>query len=204
MDTALRALQNCGQIFRYAVATGRAERDPAADLCGALPPPVGDHFASITEPTKIGALVRSIDGYEGTHVARSALRLAPSCLRSIRKYLFPLSAVRRPTHVRHTLNAALRRFGYTTNDMAAHGLSQHSEHVAQWARLRRLTYVILTLAASMKCATKPIFAPLYLMGTWCTLWVGERVTGSDAMSDVIVQTGSLTNTMLCSGNSLGL
>lgn len=59
------------------MATGRAERDPAADLRGALPPPIGGHFASITEPGKIGALLRSIEGYEGTFVARCALRLAP-------------------------------------------------------------------------------------------------------------------------------
>jgi hypothetical protein len=56
------------------VATGRAERDPAADLRGALPPPNGGHFASITEPAKIGALLRSIEGYEGTHAARSDWR----------------------------------------------------------------------------------------------------------------------------------
>jgi integrase len=77
LDTAHAVLQNCGQIFRYAVATGRAERDPAADLRGGLPPPNGGHFASITEPTKIGALLRSIEGYEGTFIARCALRLAP-------------------------------------------------------------------------------------------------------------------------------
>ncbi len=68
------ALTNCGQIFRYAIATGRAERDPAADLRGALPPVNGGHFASITDPAGIGALLRAIDGYEGTLVARSALR----------------------------------------------------------------------------------------------------------------------------------
>jgi integrase len=80
LDTAHRVLQNCGQIFRYAVATGRADRDPAADLHGALPPPNSGHFAGITEPAKIGALLRSIEGYEGTHVARCALRLAPLVL----------------------------------------------------------------------------------------------------------------------------
>jgi hypothetical protein len=73
VDTAHRVLQNCGQIFRYAVATRRADRDLAADLRGALPPPNGGHFASITEPAKTGALLRSIEGYEGTHVARCAL-----------------------------------------------------------------------------------------------------------------------------------
>jgi len=77
LDTAHRAHQNCGQIFRYAIATGRAERDPAADLRGALPPVSGGHFASITDPAGIGALLRAIDGYEGTLVARCALRFAP-------------------------------------------------------------------------------------------------------------------------------
>ncbi len=77
LDTAHRVHQNCGQIFRYAVATGRAERDPAADLRGALPPPAGGHFASITEPVRIGELLRAMDGYEGTLAARCALRLAP-------------------------------------------------------------------------------------------------------------------------------
>src|SRR5215470_16173771 len=60
-----------------AIATGRAERDPAADLRGALPPVNGGHFASITDPAGIGALLRAIDGYEGTLVARCALRFAP-------------------------------------------------------------------------------------------------------------------------------
>ena len=69
--------QNCGQIFRYAIATGRAERDPAGDLRGAFPPVTGGHFATITDPAGIGALLRAIDGYEGTFVARCALRLAP-------------------------------------------------------------------------------------------------------------------------------
>jgi integrase len=173
LDTAQRVLQNCGQIFRYAVATGRAERDPAADLRGALPPPNGDHFASITEPTNIGALLRSIEGYEGTFIARCALRLAPlvfvrsgelrksewsefdldgaewripgermkarvlhivplsrqavAILRELHastgdgKYLFPsVRSAARPMSD-NTLNAALRRLGYTTDDMTAHG-----------------------------------------------------------------------------------
>ena len=77
LDTAHGALQARGQIFRYAVATGLEDRDPAAARRRALPPPVGGHFASISEPTKIGALLRSIEGCEGTHVARCALRLAP-------------------------------------------------------------------------------------------------------------------------------
>lgn len=77
LDTAHRALLNSGQVFRYAVATGRAERDPSGDLKGALPPAKGKHYATITEPKAIGALLRAIDGYQGDHVTRSALKLAP-------------------------------------------------------------------------------------------------------------------------------
>lgn len=77
LETAHRALQNCGQVFRYAISTGRAERDPAADLRGALPPVKEKHHASITEPTRIGELLRAMDGYEGTLISRSALQLAP-------------------------------------------------------------------------------------------------------------------------------
>jgi integrase len=77
LDTAHRSHQDCGRIFRYAIATGRAERDPSADLRGALPPAVEGHFPTITEPSKIGELLRAIDGYSGTIVVRCALRLAP-------------------------------------------------------------------------------------------------------------------------------
>lgn len=78
LDTAHRALQNCGQVFRYAVATGRAQRDPSGDLRGALPPlRQKDHFATITEPAAIGELLRAIDGYAGSFVTRCALKLAP-------------------------------------------------------------------------------------------------------------------------------
>ncbi|BAZ94070.1 integrase [Thiohalobacter thiocyanaticus] len=77
LETAHRALGNCGQVFRYAVATGRAERDPTGDLRGALPPVKGTHFASVTEPKKVAEVLRALDGYEGTLPVRCALRLAP-------------------------------------------------------------------------------------------------------------------------------
>lgn len=77
LDTAHRAQQNCGQVFRYAVATGRAERDPSGDLRGALPPAKHENFASITEPAKVGELLRAIDAFKGTFVVRCALLLAP-------------------------------------------------------------------------------------------------------------------------------
>lgn len=173
LDTAHRAHQNCGQVFRYAVATGRAERDPSSDLRGALPPATHVHYASITEPEKIGALLRAIDGYDGTFVSRCALRLAPlvfvrpgelraakwaefdlekgewripasrmkarvmhivplssqalEILRELKplsansEYLFP--SVRSPKKPisDNTLNAALRRLGYTTDEVTTHG-----------------------------------------------------------------------------------
>ena len=77
METAHRALQNCGQVFRYAIATGRAERDPTGDLRGALPPVKQTHHAAITDPKAIGELLRAIDGYEGSFVTKCALCLAP-------------------------------------------------------------------------------------------------------------------------------
>ena len=77
IETAHRTLQNCGQIFRYAIATGRAERDPTADLRDALSPVNSTNFASITEPKDIGALLRDIDEYTGNLIVRAALRMAP-------------------------------------------------------------------------------------------------------------------------------
>ena len=77
LDTAHRAHQNCGQVFRYAVATGRSTRDPSADLRGALPPANHEHFASITEPAKVAELLRAIGGFKGTFIVQCALRLAP-------------------------------------------------------------------------------------------------------------------------------
>lgn len=77
LETAHRALANCGQVFRYAVATGRAERDPSSDLRGALPPVKSTHFAAVTEPGRVGALLRILDSYEGTLIVACALRFAP-------------------------------------------------------------------------------------------------------------------------------
>jgi len=77
LETAHRLHQNCGQIWRYAVASGLAERDITQDLKGALPPAKEKHLGSITDPKEIGALLRCIDEYRGAEVVRSALKLAP-------------------------------------------------------------------------------------------------------------------------------
>ncbi|CAE6855134.1 Prophage integrase IntS [Paraburkholderia nemoris] len=77
LDTAHRALQNCGQVFRYAVATGRAERDWSVDLRGALPPAGHENYPSITEPAKVADMLRAFEAFQGTFVVQCALRLAP-------------------------------------------------------------------------------------------------------------------------------
>ena len=77
LETAHRALSNCGQVLRYAVATGRAVRDVSFDLRGALPPVKGSHFAAQTEPKKVGPLLRALDAYQGSPQVMCALRLAP-------------------------------------------------------------------------------------------------------------------------------
>ena len=76
-DTAHRAKSNISQVMRYAIATGRADRDPCPDLRGALPPLRHGNFASITEPAKVAELLRAMDAFSGTFVVKSALLLAP-------------------------------------------------------------------------------------------------------------------------------
>jgi integrase len=77
VETAHRAHENCGQVFRYAVATGAATSDPTRDLKGALRKPQARHMAAITDPTKLAELLRAIHGYTGSLVVCTALRLAP-------------------------------------------------------------------------------------------------------------------------------
>jgi len=76
-ETARRLRSTCGMVFRYAIATGRAERDPSVDLRGALTAPKVKHRATIVEPKAIGALMRAIDGFDGQPTTWAALRLAP-------------------------------------------------------------------------------------------------------------------------------
>ena len=75
-ETAHRVLQHIGMTMRYAVATGRAQRDPTADLRGALAPAGGRHFPAVTDPPRVGAILRMIDTYPGAPAVRAALRLA--------------------------------------------------------------------------------------------------------------------------------
>jgi integrase len=175
IETAHRTKQRAGQIFRYAIATGRAERDPTGDLRGALTPLKVKNRAALTYPKRVGELLRAIDGYSGQLDTEYALKLAPlvfvrpgklraaqwkefeldgerpewrlpgermkmgelhivplarqalALLRELKeqagegRYLFPsLRTASRPI-CENTLGAALRRLGFSKDDMTAHG-----------------------------------------------------------------------------------
>lgn len=173
VETAHRTLQICGQIFRYGIVTGRAERDISGDLKGALAPVKKSHHASITDPVEIGKLLRAINAYEGFFATKCALQIAPLvfvrpgelrqaewiefdlekaewripsekmkmrqthivplCTQAIHilqelkpytgegKYLFPsIRSLSRPMS-ENTILGALRRLGYTSDEMTGHG-----------------------------------------------------------------------------------
>jgi integrase len=173
IESAHRARQVVGQICRYAVATGRAERDPSADLKGALAPVKVKSFASITDTKEIGGLLRAIDGYSGQFTSMCALCLSPlvfvrpselrqaewseidlegaewripaARMKMRQTHIVPLSkqavAILRELHrvtgsgrllfpglrtpdrpiSENTLNAALRRMGFSKDQMCIHG-----------------------------------------------------------------------------------
>ncbi|UZB04355.1 integrase arm-type DNA-binding domain-containing protein [Xanthomonas citri pv. fuscans] len=77
IETAHRARAHAGRVFRYAIATGRVERNPADNLAGALEQPKTKHFASLTDPEQIGNLLRALWAYQGAAVTQAALKLAP-------------------------------------------------------------------------------------------------------------------------------
>jgi integrase len=77
LDTAHRIRHSCVQVFRYAIATGRCERNIAVDLQGALPPVRGGHHAAPTDPAALAIVLKAIDGYKGSFMVKCALQLAP-------------------------------------------------------------------------------------------------------------------------------
>ncbi len=77
VDTAKRVQQNIGQIFRFAVARGYCEHNPVPNLRGALPSVEQVNYPALTKPAEVGELIRSFDGFRGSHIVRCALRLAP-------------------------------------------------------------------------------------------------------------------------------
>lgn len=174
-ETAKRNRQVCGQVFRYAVASGLAERDITRDLDGLLPASKKGRMAAVTDPKGVGALLRAIDGYDGYMPTKCALRLAPLVfvrpgelraaewsemdldgdekewripghrmkmgethvvplsrqaiavieqLQSLTgggRYLFPSVRTASRPMSDNTINAALRRLGYTSDEMTGHG-----------------------------------------------------------------------------------
>ena len=177
IETAHRAQQNCSQVFRYAIATGKAERNPSSDLRGALTPTRKKHHASITNPHAIGELLRAFNDYQGHFVTKCALRLAPllfvrpgelrkaewsefsefndiepewripaakmkmremhivplstqaiAILKEIRaltgngQYVFPSIRSNKSPMSENTVTGALRRLGYTKEEMTGHGV----------------------------------------------------------------------------------
>jgi len=77
VETAYRALKTAGAVFRHGVQCGYCESDPTRDLKGAIVIPPAQHRAAVTDPAKLGELLRAIDAYQGTPVVRAALALAP-------------------------------------------------------------------------------------------------------------------------------
>lgn len=171
--SAHKVKQIAGQVFRFAIASGLCTRDAAADLRGALPPVKEKHYPTITKPSEVGELLRSLEGYQGDYTAKQALNILPYLMcrpgelrhmewqeldfnlsvwiipaekmKSRREHKVPLSKqaiailerVKEHTsgakYVFHglrsrdrplsenTLNAALRRLGYSKEQMVSHG-----------------------------------------------------------------------------------
>jgi len=202
IESAHRALQVCGQIMRYAIATGRADRNPVADLKGALTSPVVSHHAAITDPAELGALLRAIEGYSGDVVTRVALNLSallfvrpgelrhaewteidldagewnipagkmkmrqahlvPLCeqavaiLRELQpltgrgQYVFPGGRSPRRPMSNNAINAALRRMGFGTDTMTAHGFRATARTILDEVLGYRPDYIEHQLAHAVK------------------------------------------------------
>ena len=172
-ETAHRVRALAGRVLRFAVATGRAQHDVAADLKDALAPVKSQNFASVTDPARVGELMRAIDGYSGHSVTALALKLAPlvfvrpgelraaewsefdlpnaewripaarmkmselhivplsrqalAILNELKplarggRYLFPSLRTRDRPMSDNTINAALRRLGYSKEEQTGHG-----------------------------------------------------------------------------------
>lgn len=142
LETAHRTLQATSQVFRHAVQTGRALRDPCVDLRGALPATVVKHMASFTEPKQIAELLRAIDGFTGGFTVQTALRLSPlvftrpSELRTARWADIDLEANEWRYHVSKTNVAHLVPLSTQAAKLFADikALSGHGEFVFQGGR----------------------------------------------------------------------
>lgn len=130
-ETARRAMQKCGQVFRHAVRAGLAQGDPTRDLRGAIKVPKPKHFAAITDPKEAGNLLRLIEGHKGTAVVCAALKLSPVLM--VRP-----GELRRARWTDIDLNAAEWRFRVTKTDQE-HVVPLSSQAVAILRELHGLT-----------------------------------------------------------------
>jgi integrase len=173
LESARRTLQLASSVFRYAVATARLASDPTRDLRGALTAPTVIHYGAITDPKRVGELLRAIEGYEGQGYTKLALQIAPhvfvrpgelrhlewheidleralwtipasktkmrkahhvplsrqtvALFRELHEatgpkgYAFPSVRTRARPMSENTINAGLRRLGYASDEMTAHG-----------------------------------------------------------------------------------
>ncbi len=173
LESARRTLQLASAVFRYAVATARLASDPTRDLRGALTAPTVTHYGAVTDVSRVGGLLRAIDGYEGQGIAKVAMQIAPhvfvrpgelrhadwseidlegalwtipavktkmrkphhvplssqavALFRTIHEvtgptgYVFPSIRTRTRPMSENTINAGLRRLGYASDEMTAHG-----------------------------------------------------------------------------------
>ncbi|MGB5851412.1 MAG: integrase arm-type DNA-binding domain-containing protein [Rhodanobacter sp.] len=202
VESAHRALQVCGQVMRYAIATGRAERNPVADLKGALASPTVRHHAALTDPAELGGLLRAIEGYSGDPTTRAALKLSallfvrpgelrhaewaefdldagewhipadkmkmrvphlvPLCKQAVAilrdlhlltgrgQYVFPGGRSPRRPMSNNAINAALRRMGYGTDAMTAHGFRATARTILDEVLGYRVDYIEHQLAHAVK------------------------------------------------------
>jgi integrase len=141
-ETVHSILQACGQVFRYGVATGRAERNPASDLRGALRPVLVKNMAAITDPAAVGDLMRAIDDYQGNPLTRGALKLSallfqrPGNVRSMQWSALDLDG-KTPTW---TIPAAeMKRSRYEKQNGRPHLVPLPSQALAVLAELRPLS-----------------------------------------------------------------
>ena len=202
IESAHRILQNCGQVMRYAIATGRATSNPVPDLRGALASAPERHHAAITNPVELGGLLRAIDGYSGDPATRAALKLSallfvrpgelrhaewseidleaaewtipagtmkmrqahlvPLCAQAVAilaelqpltgrgVYVFPSARGKGRPMSNNAINAALRRMGYTTEQMTAHGFRATARTLLDEALGYRPDYIEHQLAHAVR------------------------------------------------------
>ncbi len=131
LETAHRTLQATSQVFKYAIQTGKAIRNPCPDLKGAMQTPTVKHMASFTEPKQVAELLRAIDGFTGSFTVQTALKLAP--------YVFTRPVeLRRAKWVDIDLEAGEWRY-WVTKTKTMHLVPLSTQAIALFADMHKLT-----------------------------------------------------------------